>query len=84
MASERLIVYILRSVSHPARYYTGVTSDVQLRLDTHNRGGSVYTASLRAWHLVAAIELSNETCAAQFEQYLKTGSGRAFAKRHFW
>jgi hypothetical protein len=44
----------------------------------------VHTAALRPWQLVAAIELTNQTCAAQFEQYLKTGSGRAFAKRHFW
>ena len=84
MVSDRMIVYILRSVTSPARYYTGVTSDVQQRLDTHNRGGSVHTAALRPWRLVAAIELTNQTCATQFEQYLKTGSGRAFAKRHFW
>ena len=84
MVSDRQIVYILRSVPCPARYYTGVTSDMQQRLDTHNRGGSMHTAALRPWQLVAAIELTNQTCATQFEQYLKTGSGRAFAKRHFW
>ena len=28
------------------------------------------------WH-------SNESAAARFERYLKSGSGRAFAKRHF-
>lgn len=66
MVSDRPIVYILRSVACPARYYTGITSDVQQRLDTHNRGGSVYTAALRPWHLVAAIELANQKCAMQF------------------
>jgi len=29
------------------------------------------------------IEFSDETMAARFEQYLKAGSGRSFAKRHF-
>jgi len=44
----------------------------------------VHTAALRPWQLVAAIELRNQTCATQVEQHLKTDSGRAFAKRHFW
>jgi hypothetical protein len=33
--------------------------------------------------LVVAIEFPNESAAARFERYLKSGSGRAFAKRHF-
>ena len=65
MESDRQIVYILRSIASPARYYTGVTGDVQQRLATHNRGGSVHTAPLRPGQLVAAIELSNQTCAIQ-------------------
>jgi len=32
--------------------------------------------------LVVVIEFPTEQQAARFEQYLKTGSGRAFAKRH--
>jgi hypothetical protein len=28
-------------------------------------------------------EFSDETRAVRFERYLKSGSGRAFAKRHF-
>jgi len=76
-------VYVLRSVPHPARYYTGLTSDVVRRLSTHNSGGSQYTAQLRPWELVASIEFSNESSAVAFEKYLKSGSGRAFAKRHF-
>jgi hypothetical protein len=30
-----------------------------------------------------AIHLADEPTAVQFERYLKSGSGRAFAKRHF-
>jgi hypothetical protein len=29
------------------------------------------------------LEFPDESRAARFEKYLKSGSGRAFAKRHF-
>jgi hypothetical protein len=32
---------------------------------------------------VVSLEFANEESAALFERYLKSGSGRAFAKRHF-
>ena len=76
-------VYILRSVADSSRYYVGLTSDVRQRLETHNSGGSIHTVANRPWQLVAAIEFSNVNSAVQFERYLKSGSGRAFAKRHF-
>ena len=76
-------VYIIRSARDSLRYYVGITSDVSRRLSTHNSGGSLHTAELRPWELVAAIEFSKESSAVAFEKYLKSGSGRAFAKRHF-
>ncbi len=76
-------VYILRSLVDPTRYYVGLTSDVARRLETHNSGGSIHTIANRPWQLVAAIEFSNVETAVKFERYLKSGSGRAFAKRHF-
>jgi hypothetical protein len=33
--------------------------------------------------LVVSIEFATEQQALRFERYLKSGSGRAFAKRHF-
>jgi len=30
-----------------------------------------------------SLEFSNETRAVAFEKYLKSASGRAFAKKHF-
>jgi len=41
------------------------------------------TAKHRPWELVVAVEFANEDRALAFERYLKSGSGRAFAKRHF-
>ena len=81
-ASKRF-VYVLRSVVEPSRYYTGITDNVQRRVDVHNSGGSQYTSTLRPWSLVATIEFTDARSAVAFESYLKTGSGRAFSKRHF-
>jgi putative endonuclease len=76
-------VYIIRSLSNPERYYVGLTSNVPQRLDVHNSGGSQHTRKHRPWRLVVSLEFATERSAAAFEKYLKTGSGRAFAKRHF-
>jgi predicted GIY-YIG superfamily endonuclease len=80
---EARFVYIIRSVSDPARYYTGLTSNVEDRLEWHNHGPSGCTVHHRPWSLVASIQLCDETTARRFEKYLKSGSGRAFTKRHF-
>ena len=37
----------------------------------------------RPWSLVVTMEFRNEREAVRFEKYLKSGSGRAFTKRHF-
>ena len=80
---ERRIVYIIRSDSDPARHYTGITNDVKSRLEWHNSGPSGYTVHNRPWSLVVSIEFATEKAARRFEKYLKSGSGRAFTKRHF-
>lgn len=77
------IVYVMRSDAHPNCYYTGITDNIERRLSVHNSGGSKHTAHLRRWSLVAFTTFANVNSAAVFEDYLKTGSGRAFSKRHF-
>src|SRR5690242_11722585 len=77
----RRFVYILRSESEPTQHYVGVTTDVDQRLDWHNGGPCGYTINHRPWHVIVAVEFPDE--AVRFERYLKSGSGRAFAKRHF-
>jgi putative endonuclease len=83
MLNQSRTVYVLRSVNNPDRYYTGLTDNVERRLSVHNSGGSKHTAHLRPWSFVVSTTFANAESAAAFEQYLKTGSGRAFAKRHF-
>jgi predicted GIY-YIG superfamily endonuclease len=80
---ERRVVYVLRSERDPARHYVGQTADVASRLADHNAGGSAHTAKYRPWRLAVSIEFETQNQATAFERYLKSGSGRAFAKRHF-
>ena len=77
------VVYILRSVPEPLRPSIGLTSDIDARLAAHNAGRCRHTARDRPWEVVVVIEFANEQSAVRFERYLKSGSGRAFAKRHF-
>lgn len=76
-------VYILRSDSNQSRHYTGLTSDLEKRLKWHNAGQNVDTARDRPWTLVVAFHFADARVARRFETYLKSGSGREFAKRHF-
>jgi predicted GIY-YIG superfamily endonuclease len=76
-------VYVLRSESDPTAHYVGLTSDVEKRIDWHNFGPDGQTRRNRPWKPVIVLEFPNEPTAARFERYLKSGSGRAFAKKHF-
>jgi predicted GIY-YIG superfamily endonuclease len=80
---EKCIVYVLRSEVNPSRHYVGITNDVQARLKWHNAGPSGCTVDYRPWSVAVLVEFPTEREAVRFERYLKSGSGRAFAKRHF-
>ena len=41
------------------------------------------TSKYGPWRLRTYIAFSDEKSALAFERYLKSGSGRAFAKKHF-
>jgi predicted GIY-YIG superfamily endonuclease len=82
MNSNR-VVYILRSDVDADRHCVGLTSDVARRLHWHNNGPSGVTVHHRPWSFVVSLEFADARVASRFERYLKTGSGRAFAKRHF-
>jgi predicted GIY-YIG superfamily endonuclease len=82
MDLPKRIVYVLKSEIELTRYYTGLTSDLQSRLEAHNAGRCSHTASGRPWRVDVVIEFSDQRRAAAFEKYLKSGSGGAFAKRH--
>ena len=80
--SRMFYVYILQSERIPAQTYIGLTDDVERRLTEHNDAGDKHTTGYRPWKLAAVVGFPTRSRAEAFEHYLKTGSGRAFAKRH--
>jgi len=74
-------VYILESVGSADRYYVGITGDLRDRLKRHNAGKITHTAKHLPWKLKTYVAFLDEAKAFAFEKYLKSGSGRAFAKK---
>ena len=76
-------VYVIESENEPARHYVGAPADLERRLGEHNAGKSIHTNKYKPWKLLVSIGFSDHAKALRFESYLKSGSGRAFAKKHF-
>ncbi len=76
-------VYMLKSLSTPERYYVGMTENLEKRLKYHNAGKCPHTSKFRPWQIETAIAFCSKDKAVTFEKYLKSHSGRAFAKKHF-
>ena len=74
-------VYILRTVTEPPHFYTGFTENLESRLVHHNSGGDPHTAKYRLWRIKTAIAFTDREQALAFARYLKSPSGRAFAKK---
>jgi len=62
--------------------YVGVTNNLKRRIEEHNEGHSIHTNKYKNWELLSFTGFRNRKRAEEFEQYLKTQSGRAFAKKH--
>ena len=76
-------VYILVSKADQSIHYTGIATDLKERVAMHNRGKCVNTSAHRPWRIETAIAFTCEAKPRAFERYLKSGSGREFARRHF-
>ncbi len=76
--------YVLESLSKPGERYIGHTSNLKRRLKEHNAGKCRHTVELMPWKLRLYIAFETLEQARGFERYLKSGSGHAFANRHFW
>ncbi len=73
-------VYILKCSDDS--HYTGCTSNIENRLTRHNKGQVHYTKSRLPIELITYIAFSDKYKAIEFEKYLKSHSGRAFASKH--
>ena len=74
-------VYILQSETAPDTFYVGFTKDLRARLKTHNSGEVPHTAKCGPWKIKTAVAFTDRQRAIEFESYLKSASGRAFAKK---
>ena len=74
-------VYILQSMTHLGRHYVGVTGDLRSRLEKHNAGEVTHSSKYAPWKVKTYVAFSDEQRDFEFERYLKSASGRAFAKK---
>ena len=74
-------VYILQSEKEPEHFYMGISEDLHARLKKHNAGEVSHTSQFQPWKIKTAVAFTNPERASDFERYLKTSSGRAFAKK---
>lgn len=77
-------VYLLRSIISPEQTYGGFTTDLKARMRAHNAGESNHTAKFAPWQIISYHAFADKRKAQEFEHYLKTGSGKAFASKRFW
>jgi predicted GIY-YIG superfamily endonuclease len=76
--------YVIESIHRAGKRYIGHTADLKQRLATLNAGGCKFTSKHRPWRIRAYFAFQEIETARDFERYLKSGSGHAFAKKHFW
>jgi predicted GIY-YIG superfamily endonuclease len=77
-------VNILQSEVAKETYYVGFTEDLKARLKLHNAGQVPHTSKSLPWKVKTAIAFTDRQRAIEFERYLKSASGRAFAKKRLW
>jgi predicted GIY-YIG superfamily endonuclease len=75
-------VYILESLDSE-HFYVDITDDLRTRLAKHNAGEVPHTSKYGPWRARTYFAFDDAARAVAFERYLKSGSGRAFAKKHF-
>ena len=63
-------------------YYCGSTKDLRKRLKKHQNGEVPHTSKFRPHKLVWYAAFESKARAVEFEDYLKTGSGKAFRNKH--
>ena len=76
--------YILEAIDNPDKRYIGHTTELKKRLSEHNSGRCNHISKHRPWKIKLYIAFETLALAQSCERYLKSGSGHAFFKRHFY
>ena len=63
-------------------FYVGCTRDLKERFERHQNGSVPATKNRLPVELDCYIAVKDKVTAFNLEKYLKTGSGRAFMKKH--
>ncbi|MBL7842235.1 MAG: GIY-YIG nuclease family protein [Cyclobacteriaceae bacterium] len=72
-------VYALKSVSRNY-IYVGLTSDLQSRIDRHNKGYERTTRPYTPFQLILSEEFPDRASARGREKFLKSGQGKDYLK----
>jgi len=75
-------MYYIYSLKCKDGYYVGCTDGLKDRLERHKKGQVPATANRLPVELDFYLAVKNKYKAFEFEKYLKSGSGRAFTKKH--
>ncbi len=75
-------VYVLRS-DIDGRFYVGMTSAINKRIQDHNSGKTRSTKPYRPWTLIHLEDLPDREKARKREKYLKSGFGKQWLKEKY-
>ena len=76
-------MYYVYSLSCKDGYYIGCTDNLKERLKRHQNGNVPATKNRLSVELDFYVAVGDKYKAFELEKYFKTGSGRAFTKKHF-
>ena len=83
MARQSPLMYHIYSLKCKDGYYVGCADNLKDRLNRHQKGNVPATANRLPIKLDFYFAIGDKYKAFEFEKYLKSGSGRAFIKKHF-
>ena len=75
-------MYYVYSLKCKNGYYVGCTNNLASRIERHKKGHVSATANRLPIKLDFYFVTKDKYTAYNFEKYLKSGSGRAFIKKH--
>ncbi|MFA5052701.1 MAG: GIY-YIG nuclease family protein [Parcubacteria group bacterium] len=75
-------MYYVYSIKCKNGFYIGCTDNIEERLSRHKNGYVPATTNRLPVELEFYVAFTDKYKAFSFEKYLKSGSGRAFTKKH--
>ena len=75
-------MYYVYSLKCKDGFYIGCTDNLEDRISRHEKGHVPATTNRLPIDLEFYVAISDKYKVFEFEKYLKSGSGRAFIKKH--